>query len=188
MSLFYHIFSLCAPGLCGVAYEMLADQETCDIYLWRLNYLISQDFRYIKDIVTAYPPKIRERTMEDLLASMPRDRKFVLYGAGQVGKAVLLYVEQDERFWGFCCQIKEKQEKGYLDHPCLSPEELLRRKDLSVIIIAIRENTAKSSAVRESHGCVVVLDGRQPACVLRLALQSPSSLPFSALFPWIAIV
>ena len=55
------------------------------------------------------------------------------------------------------------------------------------LIIAIRENTAGSSAVRESYGCVVVLDGRQPACVLRLALQSPSSLPFPALFPRIAI-
>ena len=38
------------------------------------------------------------------------------------------------------------------------------------------------------HSFVVVLDGRQPACVLRLALQSPALLPFFALFPWIAIV
>ena len=53
--------------------------------------------------------------------------------------------------------------------------------------IAILENTAKSSAVWELHGCVAVLGGRQPACVPRLALQSPPSLPFFALFPRIAI-
>ena len=115
-------------------YESLEDEESRDTYLCRLNYLISKDFRYIKNIVTAYPPKMRGRTMEDLLASMPQDRKFVLYGAGQFGKAVLLYVEQDKRFLGFCCQTKKKQEEGYLGYPCISPEELLRRKDLSVII------------------------------------------------------
>lgn len=38
------------------------------------------------------------------------------------------------------------------------------------------------------HVCVVVLGGRQPACVLRLVLQSPSSLPFFSLFLGTALV
>ena len=50
------------------------------------------------------------------------------------------------------------------------------------LIRAFLKNTEKSSAARESHGRVVVLDGRQPVCVLRLALRSPSSLPFFSLF------
>ena len=44
--------------------------------------------------------------------------------------------------------------------PCLSQQPM--RNCLS--IRAIPQNTEKSSAVQESHGCVVVLGGRQPAC------------------------
>ena len=66
----------------------------------------------------------------------------------------------------------------------LSQEEVAEKLGVSrqTISRALLKNTEKSSAVRKLHGCVVVLDGRQPACVLRLALQSPSSLPFFSLF------
>ena len=47
---------------------------------------------------------------------------------------------------------------------------------------AVPKNTEKSSAIRKSQDCVVVLDGHQPARVLCLVLQSPSSLPFSYYF------
>ena len=38
------------------------------------------------------------------------------------------------------------------------------------------------------HGCVVVLDGRQPACVLRLALHALPSPPFLSRILKLAIV
>lgn len=44
------------------------------------------------------------------------------------------------------------------------------------------KNNEKSSAVQESQGRIVVLDGRQTACVLRLALRSLPSLPFLMIF------
>ena len=56
------------------------------------------------------------------------------------------------------------------------------------LLRAIPQNTEKSPAAQELHGCVVVLDGRHPACVLRLALQSLSSFPFFSLFLGIALV
>ena len=37
---------------------------------------------------------------------------------------------------------------------------------------AAPKNHEKRSAVQESQGRAAVLDGRQPACVLRLALRS----------------
>ena len=43
---------------------------------------------------------------------------------------------------------------------------------------AAPQNHEKRSAVQESQGRVAVLDGRQPACVLRLAQRSLSSLLF----------
>ena len=47
---------------------------------------------------------------------------------------------------------------------------------------AAPKNHEKRSAVQESQGRAAVLDGRQPACVLRLALRSLPSLPFFSLF------
>ena len=44
--------------------------------------------------------------------------------------------------------------------------------------IAIIRIPGKSSGVQSAHGRVVVLGGRQPACVLRLALRALSSPPF----------
>lgn len=120
-------------------YSMLEDEESRDIYLHRLNYLISGDFRYIQEIVTSYLPELCPldgRSMEDLCASLPEDRQIVLYGAGTIGKELLRYWKKDGRFLGFCSRTKKKQECGYEGYPCLSPEELLRRKDLSVIISA----------------------------------------------------
>ena len=54
-------------------------------------------------------------------------------------------------------------------------------------LIAIQENTTTSSAIQIAHICVVVLGGRQPAFVLRLAVYDFLLPPFVALFPWIAI-
>ena len=46
------------------------------------------------------------------------------------------------------------------------------------LLRAAPKNKEKRSAVQESQGRVAALDGRQPACVLRLALRFLPSLPF----------
>ncbi len=53
--------------------------------------------------------------------------------------------------------------------------EAILRMNESIAIIRI---PGKSSGVQSAHGRVVVLGGRQPACVLRLALHALSSPPF----------
>lgn len=120
-------------------YELLEDEESRDIYLWRLNYLISGDTHWIEKIVTTYLPDmipLGKRTLKDLYASLPREREFICYGAGAMGKELLPYWKSDRRFLGFCTHTRKKQEEGYLGYPCISPEELLHRRDLAVIISA----------------------------------------------------
>lgn len=120
-------------------FQMLEDEASREIYLHRLNYMISGDYKYIREIVTKYLPELCPldgRTMEDLKASLPRNRKIVFYGAGSYGKEMLPYWKEDDRFLGFCSHTKSKQRDGYMGYPCMSPEELLRRKDLTVIISA----------------------------------------------------
>lgn len=125
---------------CTKVYGMLEDEASRDIYIHRLNYLVSGDYRYIREIVTKYLPGLSPltgKTMEDLRGSIPSDRKVVLYGAGAFGKELLPYWEHDRRFLGFCSHTKKKQEEGYLGYPCMNPEELLRRRDMAVVISAL---------------------------------------------------
>ena len=118
-------------------YGLLEDETSRDIYLNRLNWMISHDMRYIEAVVSAYLPGVPHftgKTPADLRELMPDDRKIVLYGAGIAGKIVLPYWQDDERFIGFCSQTEEKQKNGYCGWPVMSPEELLSRKDLSVVV------------------------------------------------------
>lgn len=114
-------------------YQMLEDDESKDVYLKRLNYLITGDLKYIREL---RPDLIvqNKKDINDLLAELPQNRNFVLYGAGKVAQHMLPHFENDSRFIGFCSRTKKKQENGYLGYPVMSPEELLSRKDLSVVI------------------------------------------------------
>lgn len=149
-------------------YEMLEDEKSRDIYLQRLNYLLSGDCNYIRNIVTSYLPQFTPldgRTMQDLQDLLPKGREIVLYGAGFYGKHILSFWEKDERFVGFCCQTKKKQEEGYLGYPVMSPEKLLHRRDLTVIISTIRAKDEIMQILREGNypeDQVFPLSGYQP--------------------------
>ena len=64
----------------------------------------------------------------------------------------------------------------------LYSEEGRRSIDPVVWFRAVPRNHEKRSAVQESQGRAAVLDGRRPACVLRLALRSLPLFPFFSLF------
>ena len=61
-------------------YGMLEDEESRDIYLNRLNGLISRDYRYIANVVKAYLPGLQVlngKTIKDFQNLLPKDRKIV---------------------------------------------------------------------------------------------------------------
>lgn len=124
-------------------YEMLGDQESKDIYLNKLNFLISHDQKYLNWIVSNFLPNAHIsawKSLEELRESMPEDRQIVLYGAGTIGRKILPFWQNDGRLIGFCSQTREKQEKGYCGYPVISPEELLARRDLIVFISTTRSD------------------------------------------------
>lgn len=118
-------------------YQMLEDEESKDIYLKRLNYLITGDFKFMEEIIHSYQPELflKKKDVNDLLSELPQNRNFVLYGAGKDARLMLPHFENDGRFIGFCSGTKRKQENGYLGYPVMSPEKLLSLKNLSVIIV-----------------------------------------------------
>lgn len=120
-------------------YQMLEDEESRDIYLNRVNFYISADFRHFEQIINTYLPQItplHSDRLEEMVASLPADKDVILYGAGEIGAQMLPYVQKNRRFVGFCSQTKEKQEKGFCGYPVMSPEELVSRKDMCVVLAA----------------------------------------------------
>lgn len=119
-------------------YRLLEDKESRDIYMNRLNWLISEDWKYVSNMVTASMKEAVTygigKIVKEMRDSMPKDRKFVLYGAGKLAEYVIPFWRCDERFAGFCCNTRDKQINGYLEYSVMSPEQLLAQKELSVVV------------------------------------------------------
>lgn len=137
-------------------YQMLADEESKDIYLKRLNYLVTYNFDYIHRIRNTYLPQLPPwdgTPIADVFMRLPGNRNFILYGAGQNGALLLPYCKENKRFAGFCSKTIEKQKNGYLGCPVMSPEELLARRDLNVIVATSK---AKAEIMQ------ILIDGGYP--------------------------
>lgn len=118
-------------------YDMLEDEQSRDIYLNRLNFLITGDYKYIHYIIEKYTPEIMTLNQEKipgLLKSLPEDKPIILYGAGEDAMANFHYFRQDQRVRGFCDRDIEKQKSGCVGYPVISPEKLLDDKEANIVI------------------------------------------------------
>lgn len=120
-------------------YHMLEDKESQEIYMAQLNYLISGNSWHITNMAAKYAPSFAKESIfmtdfPNLVNSLPKERDFILYGAGEDAIDLLPVVARNSHFSGFCSRTKEKQKNGYFGFPVMSPETLLERKDLNVVI------------------------------------------------------
>ncbi len=121
-------------------YELLEDEESREIYLNRLNYLVTGRIEFIEKIISKYIPNLPlfgRDVIHKFLKELPQDKKFVLYGAGEWGKEVFPLFKDDPRFIGFCSGTKEKQEHGFMGVSVISPETLFQKKNLTVVVSAL---------------------------------------------------
>lgn len=121
-------------------YQMLEDEESKYIYLNRVNWEISKNWRYIENIVpnmAIYRGMGTETAVKELRDFIPQEGSIVLYGAGKMSEQYFPFWKDDERFIGFCCKTKEKQANGYLGYPVWSPEALLSQKELYVVVSTV---------------------------------------------------
>ena len=150
-------------------YNMLEDEESRFTYLKRLNYLVTGDMAHILDIVDRYLPELpryKSKSLEKILSELPLDKKFVLFGAGGVGKAYLPLFQNDPRFWGFCSSTREKQKNGFMGCPVMSPEELFAHKNMSVIVSAASAKQEIQELLHKGgypQDLIFTLDGYQTA-------------------------
>lgn len=129
-------------------YRMLEDEESRDIYMKRLSYLMTGEFSYIEKIADIYLPQFKGRARDaDLYALIKKehpDKDIILYGAGLSGNRCLSYWRNVKEFQGFCDRDIKKQLEGVntVGGVCvkvISPEELLCR-DETVVVISIENS------------------------------------------------
>jgi FkbM family methyltransferase len=92
----------------------------------------------MKYIIETYLPHLCvngvNAQVPDLLAALPNDKKIILYGAGALAEAVLNEFEKDTRFAGFCDGNVNKQETGFHGWAVISPLQLSKNTEYSVVI------------------------------------------------------
>ncbi len=133
-------------------YKMLADKESQEIYVNRIMYFMTGDPCFIKKLAHTYVDNFLSPDLggfPGLLGMIPRDRKFVFFGAGKDGAHLLEDAKYKPNFLGFCSSTKAKQENGYEGFPVMSPEELLARKDLYVVITTSDARNEVKQILRE---------------------------------------
>lgn len=122
-------------------YSWLEDEESKDIYLNRLNFLITGDYQYMRNIISRYIPELailNDTEIPKLLSNIPQDLPFILYGVGEGARATFHYFENDKRFKCFCDSDEKKQKNGFSGYTVMAPEELFEDKESSIIITTPR--------------------------------------------------
>lgn len=118
-------------------YDWLCDEESKEIFLNRVNFLVTNDYKYMHNIINKYVPDMAElnnKAIPKLLAELNSDKDIILYGAGEDARANLCYFVDDKRFKGFCDRSIEKQKKGVDGYPVISPEQLLKDEECNIVI------------------------------------------------------
>lgn len=143
-------------------YGWLEDEESKDIFLKRLNFLITEDYRFMRDIVCRYVPDLAMLNEEvpNLLLRVPQDKPFILYGVGEGARATFLYFENDSRLKCFCDSDERKRKEDFRGYRVISPEELFLDKESSIIITTpqysheIEEFLIENGVVKERIFCI----------------------------------
>ncbi len=118
-------------------YTMFQDELSKELYIERLNWLITGDNRHIENIVKKSHPGVPvwKRTDEaGFISTLPSDKKIVFYGAGSFGERLLPYIKELGNV-EFCDGDPRKQKEGYHGYTVISPEELLQNAEDSCIVI-----------------------------------------------------
>ena len=135
-------------------YQMLEDEQSKDIYLARLNDLVTGAFRHLEAVIEKYNSDILvsyDKLISDFIHSLPKDNKILLYGTGAVGQSHLHYFENDKRFIGFCDRDIAKQKNGLKGYPVISPERLFQMEDVSVVITTTKAKQEIKETLKQAN-------------------------------------
>lgn len=108
-------------------YDMLADDVSKDIYLTKINYLLSNRKEYVDNIVRTYLPTLpiygESERLNQYIDSIV-NRPVILYGAGRDAHYLMQTLKKVKRPILFCDRDENKQKNGFLGYQVISPNEL----------------------------------------------------------------
>ncbi len=112
-------------------YKLLEDEESRDIWLNRLNYLITDDDRYIERIIDRYCNKVFSGRAEGDVLSNGNKKEVIFYGAGER----VSHIRIPDAVTMFCDRDAKKQEEGFRGYQVISLEELAADHRCADIVI-----------------------------------------------------
>ena len=119
---------------CCQIYQMLQDEQSRDVYLGRLNWLVTGDFGFLKSVIDKYLPVWNPDEVQRFLSRLPKESPFVLYGMGDGGSILLHYAREDHRFRAIYDRDKNKQKQGFLGYEVKDPDELPKDSGSNIVI------------------------------------------------------
>lgn len=118
-------------------YDMLEDETSKDIYINKVNYLVTGKSCYLEHIIDVCVPELKRSKCslaQDIRKKFP-GLDVVIWGCGYLVQNNIEFCKEIERLIGFCDHDSKKQRDGFCGFPVISPEELwLNYKDVVIVI------------------------------------------------------
>jgi len=157
-------------------YNNLGDELSKRIYENKLLYSLTEDYRFISNIVNLSFP-VDE--YNNLVRSKFKNSPVIIYGAGFVGLN-FLQLCTDVNVRAFCDSEESKQGSLFCDHKVISPEELANDYSDCAVAIAVFDSFAEKEIITKlerlgiSKEKIVTIDDIVPfRCDLRKAYFHP---------------
>lgn len=119
-------------------YELFGDRLSRELYISRLNWLVTGDFRYVEQIVRKSHPDFpvwNRRDEKEFLKKLPENVNIIFYGAGSFAKRMLPYLDKTAENIMFCDRDINKQNTGFHGFRVASPEEMFRTNGSKKVVI-----------------------------------------------------
>lgn len=136
-------------------YDMFEDKLSKELYVDRLNWLISGEYKYVEDIVKKSHsgiPVWNRKKEEDFIELLPQDKKVVFYGVGTFAVRLLPYLEGRNIDILFCDSDEARQKEGFEGYKIISPIELFQMKKPKKIVICTTKYYNEIKKYLEDNG------------------------------------
>lgn len=139
----------------GDIYGMFEDELSRELYLNRLNWLVTGDFTYIESIVKKSHPDIpvwNRREEKEFVNILPKDKKIVFYGMGGFSRRLIAYLDGSPVKPVFCDSDARKQAGDFYGYPVIQPAELFRISEPKSIVICTIKYMEEVKEYLLNHG------------------------------------
>ncbi len=136
-------------------YEMLEDQLSKELYLDRLNWLVTGNFGYVEHMAKKSHPDIpvwNGCDEKDFIKTLPEGIKITFYGTGSFSERLIPYLKECNLEIEFCDSDIQKQKKDFYGYRVISPMELFGRREQKKIVICTTKYMKEVKEYLINHG------------------------------------